>query len=66
MGVDGYWLERGFSVCGAWFVLLTYRAASYIFLCKFLHFFPLVGLAKEVYGVCDAEVSREGVVMVRL
>ena len=66
MGVNGDRLEQGFLVCGAWFVLLTCCTTSYILFCEFFHFFPLVSLVKEVYGVCDTGVSREGVIMIHL
>ena len=66
MGVDGYWLERSFSVCGAQFVLLTHCTASYVFFRELLHFFPLVSLAKEMYGIRDTGMSHEGVIMVCL
>ena len=66
MGVGGYWLERGFSVRGAWFVLLTRRATSYVLFCEFFHFFPLISLAKKMYGIRDTGMSRERVIVIRL
>jgi hypothetical protein len=66
MGVSGDWLEQGLLVCGARFVLLTCCTASYVLFCEFFHFFPLVSLAEEVYGVCDTRVSREGMIVVCL
>ena len=66
MGVSSDRLEWGFSMCGAWFVLLARHTTPYIFFCKILHFFPLIGLTEEVYGVCDARVSCKGMVVICL
>jgi hypothetical protein len=66
MGVGRDRLERGFSMCSAWLVLLADRTPSYIILCEVPHVFSLVGLAEKVYGICYSWVTCEGVIMVRL
>jgi hypothetical protein len=66
MGVGGDWLKWSFSMCSTRFVLLTYRATSHIFFGKGFHFLPLVSLAKEMYGVCDAQMSGKGMIVIRL
>ena len=66
MGVSRDWLKRGFSMCGAWFVLLTSCASSYVVFCEVFHILPLVSLTKEVYGVRYAWVTGERMVVIRL
>ena len=66
MGVRDDRLERGFSMSGAWFILLTCGASLNIFFGKVFHLFPLIGLTKEMYGVGNTGMSCEGMVVIQL
>ena len=66
MGVGRDWLKWGFSMSGAWFILLTGSASLHIIFGEVFHVLPLVSLSEEVYSVCNAWVSGEGMVVVGL
>ena len=66
MGVGRDWLKRGFLMSGAWFVLLTDSASFHITFGEIFHVLPLISLSEEVYSICNAWVSSEGVVVVGL
>ena len=64
MGVDRNRLEGGFSMSGAWLVLLACCTSSHIILCEFLHVSSLIGLTEEMYGIRDAWMSSKGMVVI--
>ena len=66
MGVSCDRLKWGFSMSGAWFVLLTGSASLYITFGEIFHVLPLISLSEEVYSVCNAWVSGKGMVVVSL